>query len=173
MYKTGDIILFKRKFKFWQPMSWIALIIRLVTKAKYNHAGVILVENNQVFLIESWTNGIRKVLLTDRKIRNTEIAVYRPNYWRFDEIVFEAELKLLLKKKYDYKGTVIDQFIYNIFGIWTGAKNETEAKKRLFCYELVWYLHRKSYTFGLWGQWWKSKLNDIIIDSYKNFIKIG
>jgi len=171
-HQTGDIILFKRKFNLFKPMSWIALIIRIITKAKYNHAGVILVENNQIFLVESWTKGIRKLPFYERNFKDVEFTTFRPNYWNFDKLVFKEEIKLLLKKKYDYKATIIEQFLYYTFGIWTGAKNEEQAKKRLFCYELVWYLHRKSDTFGIWGKWWKCKLNDIITDKYKNFKEI-
>ncbi len=165
-------MLFNRKFNWFQPMSWIALFIRFFSKAKYNHAGVILVENDKTYIVESWTNGVRKILLSERNLKETKIAVFRPNYWNFDDIVFQEELKLLLKKKYDFKGTIYEQFVYNIFGIWKGAKTEKQAKKRLFCYELVWYLHRRSDTFGILDSWWKCKLNDIVTDKYKNFKKI-
>lgn len=172
MLRTGDIILFRRKFKWGEPMSWFALIIRKVTGSHYNHAGVVLAGEEQQ-LVEGWTNGVRVVNLNKRLADSRiEVKILRPVYKELNLVQVYKDLARILTKKYDYKATLREQFLYNVFSIWKGATNESQALNRLMCWELVWYIHRKAPCIKKNEVWWKSYLNDFTNSIFNDFKEV-
>ena len=78
--------------------------------------------------------------------------IFKPVYDNFNSEVIEIEsTELLGKTKYDFIG-LIYQIFWNKLHIWIGTKDPEKAMKRMYCYESIAYLHRRSDTFK---NWWK------------------
>jgi len=86
-----------------------------------------------------------------------DIVVFEPIYPAFNPILFKSETEhLSLNTPYDIYG-LFCQLIWNVFGTWIGNRRN-KALRRMYCYESMAYLHRKSETFF---DWWKVKPIDL------------
>jgi len=55
--RTGDIIAFKTKAIWYNPLTWLGPIIRKIAKIEYNHVGVIVELYNKPFVFEAIDKG--------------------------------------------------------------------------------------------------------------------
>ncbi len=151
--QTGDIVCFKRKFKIWNPMSWLSLIIRIITRVEYNHVGTVGKLYRKFMLFEALGPGvvINKAIrrIEDTKYTDKYRVLRRKSHVNNVQLVEEA-LELCGHTKYDIIG-LIYQLILNLTGIWVGP-NRMRAKRRMYCYELVYYLHRDVEAFKFWNK---------------------
>lgn len=153
--QTGDIIAFATKFTLKDPVSILGPIIRSVAKVPYNHVGVIVNVWGIPMVYESVGRGFIATPLADRikdKTYIKDFAYYQPLY-DFNHITLAREAtELLGKTPYDFKGLTYKQFMWNLFGVWVGSTDEEKAKKSMYCYESMAYLHRRCKTFKVWFQ---------------------
>jgi len=164
--KTGDIVAFRRIKQWWNPMSWLSQAIRRIAKVRYNHVGVIAEINNKMMLFEARGRGVMvsKVVNRIEDVTYTdEFAVFRRNEHVNERKILDEALEIVGWTRYDFIGLLF-QWFYNYTGIWIGPLKRG-AKKRMYCYELMAYLHRDTKTFA---EWHKVKPADLFsTDEYK------
>lgn len=127
LYKTGDIV-------FQNSNSSQSLAIKLASHSQYSHVGVILVRNNQPFVLEA----VEPVSLTPlnawiKRGEKQSFARLRPKQALPKNALIDKKLdsiqKVYLKKHYDIPFQ------------WTDDK--------LYCSELVWKLYHQVYGIEL------------------------
>jgi hypothetical protein len=159
MYKDGQIIAFRTPLSI-KPISWLSSAIRFFAKVKYNHVGIIITLYGRAMVAESVGRGFIVTPLSDRiegKRYQQDYVIFRCEYKKYDPEKIRTEAIMLLgKTPYDVRG-LIDQAIWNTFNVWKG-KIGKEAMKRMYCYESMAYLHRRSKTFK---NWWLVKPSDL------------
>lgn len=129
MYKSGDVILFHTKSKWYKPGTWLPWLIRKFTKSEYNHVGVVVSNWDQLFLNEAIGHGIVTSLLSDRlKGRQGEYIVLR-SFKKINEKEFCVKANSLLGKKYDKKSLLIYFPFYILFKRWAGSTEEQQDDK--------------------------------------------
>ncbi len=159
---TGYIYCQRNQFKWSDIKSYLPVAIQYFAGINYNHVGIIIAESNGPVVYESIKNGVVKtdfVMKISDRIYGKDYIILEPTYPRFSKNVCIEECKLLLNTKYDFKNLLWHQLLWNKFNIWKGAKTEKEALKRMICYELVWFVHRRCSIIG--DQWWKCKPSTI------------
>jgi len=161
--KTGDIIYFRTLFHIFKPMSWLGVLIRLFTKVKYNHVGLIVLIEKLPFVIEAVGRG---VIITPYRQRTNDkkIMIKRGSLSIKDSFSREA-LGYCGHTKYDVLGLVWHQLLWNITGVYTNAKNDSEAAERFYCYEFAAFMHRDKYP-----DWKTVNVNEFINASWQKMI---
>lgn len=124
IFKTGDVALFS-------GTSLIAKIIKLFTGSKFNHIGIIVIENNIPILYESLEKGVVKNRFEIRVDKNSVIKLLRPLEVPNTLISFVNESVNVVK--YDYINLLWYQFVYKTTGWWLG-KTTTD---KMICSEFV------------------------------------
>jgi len=160
--KTGDIIAFKTKALWYNPLTYLGPIIRKIAKIKYNHVGIVIELYNKKFIFEAVDKGFLAKSLDEKLNDKKHIKSYKvliPIY-KFNENTLREEAIDLLSNKYDFKGLLFNQLILNLFNVWIGRNNN--QKNKLYCYEAVFFLHRE-----IFPDWWKTKPQEIF--NNKNF----
>lgn len=166
--KTGDVILVSNFFKFNDIKTYLYVLIQTVTNSEYNHCAIVLIENDQVFIVEANEKGVVKTDFDTwynrikRKFTVLRLKSFL-KYYTYKDIIEKVNQNL--GKKYDYESLVFYQLIYHIFSIWLG-RTKKRAEKRLYCYELIAYTYQ--YLFPLY---WKIKPNEI--SKSKHFNNLG
>jgi hypothetical protein len=69
--RTGDIIAFKTKAIWYNPLTWLGPIIRKIAKIEYNHVGVIVELYNKPFVFEAIDKGFLPMSF-EEKIKDKE-----------------------------------------------------------------------------------------------------
>lgn len=155
---TGYVYCQRNQFKWNKPLTWLSTAIRFFAKVQYNHVGIIVQNKTDIWLYEAVEKGVVRTDFRE-KIKNKkykeDFLILKPYYREFSKPVCIAEGNYLLKKPYDFENLFIVQLLWDTLNIWVGAKTEVKALKRLICYEVVWFVHRRSNTFK--NEWWKSK----------------
>lgn len=166
MNLTGCIYCQKNHFNYKKLKSYLPALIQYFAKVQYNHVGILVEEQDSIWLYESIATGVVKTLFID-KIKNktyiTDYLILNPVYRGFNKTLVGPECRFLSRIKYDFINLFVHQLLWNAFNIWWGAKNQSKALKRLICYEVVFYIHRRSNT--LKNEWWKSKPSHIYNNS--------
>jgi len=169
MYRDGQVIAFRTPLSM-KPISWLSAVIRLFAKVKYNHVGIIIIVYGRAMVAESVGRGFILTPFIDRthdKIYDRDYVVFDPKYRKFDgEKVRNGAIELLGKTPYDVVG-LLQQAVWNTLNIWVGKAGE-EAKAKMYCYESMAYLHRRSKTFKYW---WTVKPSDLF--NSEEFSKIN
>jgi len=147
-HRTGDVVLFRYAFKWYNPATWLSFIIRLFTAAKYNHVAVIA--GNCIY--ESVGGGVRKVELYKR-LSGQNVRILRPY------APIESEYNLTLraesrvgKTKYDVISLIFFHPIHILFGVWLGRRGK-KAERAMVCSEFV------AWVYG-WQYWYKTDNED-------------
>ena len=160
-YKTGDIVLFKTKFKWYNPITYVSVAIRAITGYDYNHVGVVVSNWDKLFLNEAIEKGVISIPL-EKRLKGQEILVLRDSS-PIDEKKFAVEANSFLGNTgYDFSSLLVFQLIYQITNKWIGRKEEN-ATKRMYCSEYVAYLYKMK-------DWWAVAPDAIGND--KRFVKI-
>ena len=132
--KTGDIIFFRSKFKWYAPMSWLSTMIRLVAGIKYNHVGIIVFWGKTPMVLEAIGRGIVPTAL-DIRFRASDCKIVRPK--KVAKHFVDKAVSYAGHTKYDVFGLIWHQLIWNITGyrLWIGRQRPDTADKSLYCYE--------------------------------------
>lgn len=127
VYKTGDII-------FQNSHSSQSEAIKHATHSKFSHVGVIVLKNNQPYVLEA----IEPVSLTPFK---TWIARGDKKYFEVKRPKQNLPVNAIVQKKLDSLQKIYLSKHYDIPFQWTDEK--------LYCSELVWKLYQKVYGIVL------------------------
>jgi len=127
VYKTGDII-------FQNSHSSQSEAIKLATHSKFSHVGVIVLKNNQPFVLEA----VEPVSLTPLK---TWIARGDQSYFEVKRPKQSLPVNAVVQKKLDSLQKIYLSKHYDIPFQWTDDK--------LYCSELVWKLYQQVYGLEL------------------------
>ncbi|MDF2455632.1 MAG: hypothetical protein K0R51_1625 [Cytophagaceae bacterium] len=127
VYKTGDII-------FQNSHSSQSEAIKLATHSKFSHVGVIVLQNNQPYVLEA----IEPVSLTPLK---TWIARGDQKYYEVKRPKQNLPVNAAVQKKLDSLQKIYLSKHYDIPFQWTDEK--------LYCSELVWKLYEEVYGLQL------------------------
>lgn len=147
-FQTGDLVFFRDSFS-WNPMSWLATLIRFFAGVKYNHVGIVI--GTDIF--EAIGRGIvRRPLL--QRISGRKIKVNRRKSHLPDEIIKQRAF-YNLGRKYDFAGLLWFQLWFQLFKHWIGFKSPEKAARKFYCYEFVAYVHDEK-------DWWKVNPKDFI-----------
>lgn len=163
---TGYIYCQRNRFEINKPTTYLSTAIQLIATVQYNHCGIIVQDHTGIWLYEAIKDGVVKVDFKERikdKTYETDYILLEPTYRNFNQQVVINECKWLQGIEYDYSNLFWQQLLWNTLNIWVGARSQSKALKRLICYELVWYIHRRSNT--LKNEWWKSKPKYIYMSS--------
>lgn len=133
---TGWPIIVRHHFRPLSLGSWISLIIRIVTGSKWNHCGIMLVENGIVYVVEARGSGIVTATFDNWR------AHRRHKTWRIgapkEGTILPADMIYRIKTKfgkgYDTEALFIWHPIRLIFGRWLGGMS---PKGKLTCSEFV------------------------------------
>lgn len=174
--QTGDIILFHTCFKLFQPVTWLAALIRFFENNYWNHVGIIVVSSPDKYLIyEALAKGVEKSELFDN-LRMKEIKIKRLNSLTFlkpyNAQIIADKCNAAEGLKYDYSSCFFFQLIRQMgekinpeLDIWIGRKNKMAAK-RFYCSELAaWCLNL--------NRWYKYAPDDLDNSTQFHDIFIG
>lgn len=132
--RTGDIILCKGN-------SLIGRLISIVDKSYWSHIGVLVIDQGEVFIIDSNEDGVRCRNLKDRLRKYSDIHILRPidkDGNLIDAFAIEKHLGNLYKATEKSKG--YDFILLIALGVQrlTGLKLDwMDSHKRFICSELV------------------------------------
>ena len=138
MIETGDIILVSSNTikglaiqKFQEVADKKA--------GQQNHAGIILIEEDIVYVIEALSKGIQKTNFEENygSGKNGRFIILKPLFdtTKFDYI--RTFNKYVNKSKYDWINTLFFQPIRILFSIWLGPKKENN---KFECAEFVYFI---------------------------------
>lgn len=85
--KNGDIGMSKTHFHLLKPLTWLAWIIRILTKCPYNHVWVVIEIYSKIYIIEVDENGCH-LQLAETRIDSTkaDYLILRPKkQFSFDD----------------------------------------------------------------------------------------
>lgn len=124
--KNGDILHCERN-------SLISRLIKRVTRSKISHTALILEIDNELFVVDSQSDGtrIRFFDAWHNQYKYNLIATRPPQKYKPKELI--GKIRPYLNKKYGYID-LIRHFILANSGIWIGSKRED---KNLICSEFV------------------------------------
>lgn len=139
-FAHGNLIFVKTKFKWWNPFTWLPLIIRIVAKIEYNHVGVIIENYGYACIYEATQNGITVSRIAKYMNRSKyEIAVKQPIFLKSEsyDLIIGKKACSNLGVKYDYFGLFVTQLFLNLFQVFIFPKSRPEQK--FYCYEFAAY----------------------------------
>ena len=159
--EAGDIVFFRDSFG-WNPMSWLATLIRWIAGIKYNHVGVVAVDGNDYFIVEAIGRGIVSRPLFPR-LQNRKVKIRR---LKTPLPTVSGRAFSMVGAKYDFAGLLWYQLLFHLVGDWFGYKSPEKAARKFYCYEFA------AWCVG-WVNWWmvnpKEFLNsDLFADIYEN-----
>lgn len=154
--KTGDVVFFRDSFS-WNPMTWLATLIRFFAKIKYNHVGVII--DNDIY--EAIGSGVVRrpfrARLIGRKVKINRKKQPAKAY-ELRQLAYDC-----LGRKYDFAGLFWFQLWFQLFKKWIGFKSQEKAARRFYCYEFAAYVNQEP-------DWWKVNPKEFL--NSKKYIEI-
>lgn len=146
--KTGDVILFRTALS-WNPISWVAWIIRKIIKYNYNHVGIIINNWDVNFLNEANQKGLTANLASYR-LKNHKIKILRLK--KENNIIVEKDFatranSILGVTKYDLLTLCFYQPIYQLTGLWL---KKDRSDKKMVCSEYAAWCHQE--LFNNWDK---------------------
>lgn len=135
-------------------LSWL---IRLITRSWSSHTAILIHYQDYAFIYESDEGIVRKMNYAfwakDFEIELQKIDLTSEKQFKLGNVL-EAQLG----KGYDFKGTIIDQLIFQFYGKWTGHTGSF-ATDKFYCSELVAYCLNE--TTGIYPEWYKTSPADL------------
>lgn len=168
--KTGDAIHRHSPFLWYKPKRYVSALIRLITKSWSGHTATIVWIMGQVFVAES-DEGKIQLIPYNLWAKDAEIVIGRKMELSNRKRRKLASLALSqLGKKYDFKGTVIDQLILQLRGKWYGHTG-SNAEDKMYCSEYFAWLYNK--VLGMYPDWYKTATNVLYNDNRFKWIYKG
>lgn len=144
--KTGDVILFRNKFLWYKPMSWLSALIRFFTKFNYNHVSVVVNNWDVSFSNEAIESGVEAFPCSDR-LRNKKIMVLRAVAGVYEPDFARRANSLLGVTRYDFKVLLWYQLIYQLTGKWLPNTKNNKKEDRMICSEYAAWCHELPYWY--------------------------
>jgi hypothetical protein len=161
--KAGDVIMFRNEFEITHPITILSGAIRHFTDFVYNHVGVVVENNGDLFINEALAGGITARPLEKflERGNHSYIAVLRPKKGIDDPIAFSRNANVHVGSKYDFTSLVFHHTVYRIpkllgateYGKWVGSTGEFAASK-LVCSEYVALVYGMPY-------WWLASTREV------------
>jgi len=134
-----SIVLVHNPFNIKRPITWLAALIRKVTRRHYNHSAMLFDVEDRVYVIEAIYPRViirefNKWIKSDPQREYKLVPRTIDDYPSFVEKVLSQ-----VGKEYDIMSLVFYLPISIIFKRWVGRKKQI-ASRKLYCYELVAYL---------------------------------
>lgn len=127
-------------------VSWL---IRLITHSWSSHTALLIVTTNNEFIYES-DGGIVRKMNYSFWVKDFDIVVQRIDLVCENTFKLNNVLEAQLGKGYDFKGTLIDQLVFQLYGKWKGHTGEF-ATNKFYCSEFVAYcLNRITCNYPEW-----------------------
>lgn len=143
---TGDVLLVSSS-------SWLSSTIQDFQNCKWNHAGLFLWIENQLYVCEAHRYGVRLKDFSAFINGNSQLMILKPVN-KYSSTTKEYMIHFCLpycgNAPYDFMSLVIHQPIKFLFGKWIGKK-VSEASKRFTCGEWVMFVY---YHFTGWFENW-------------------
>lgn len=138
--QTGNVILVHNPFQLFRPITWLAWLIRAVTKTYYNHCALVLVDNEEVYIVEALGKGVVKTPIKYWQTRAKREITILPIMAQPDRITVHVG------KRYDwpslfYLGLIRVPLKKCSTLTWLGLVPRNPEKK-LYCYELAALVHQ-------------------------------
>jgi hypothetical protein len=161
--KSGDVIVFRTKFKWNKPMTWLAAIIRGFTAYEYNHVGVVVHNWGVPFLNESNQKGVNSTILKER-LTGCKYKIFRSKH-PIDEKAFciNANSKLGVTK-YDTISLLFYHAWYKITGRWIASNKQNQNERFMVCSEYAAWCHNMK-------EWYKA--DPSVFEKSNYFIEIS
>jgi len=144
---TGDVLLVSSS-------NWLGEKIQDFQKCKWNHAGIFLIIENELYLCDAQKHGIRLIRFKEYKT-SSRLMILRPKRKVHRKKLVHFILPYVGNTPYDFVSLVLYQPIRFLFGKWIGRKNK-EANKRFTCSEWVAYIYK-----DVFPEWWKAAPVDL------------
>jgi hypothetical protein len=157
--KVGHIGLVRTPFHVFKIRTYLAALIRFFNRTKYNHVFIITEINYRSFVCEADV----RIIATPAKYRlkGKDVIIKEP--FQSFENISEVAHDYLGHVGYDYRGTMFDQLIYQLFKVWIGRTKE-EAEKKMYCSEYVARIFNKVSEGKMYSDWWRTTPRDFIKD---------
>jgi len=169
--KEGDTIAFKYTnllgslVRLFMALGSKEKSKRLKDRAPYNHCGVIINDDGYTWVYESSGGYVRRVKLKDRKL--DDVALFRPKTGLVDMDKFKMMATYYQgSSKYDYKGLIWHQLVFQLTGKWIGKTGDI-ASKRMYCGEYNAKCYRYATEGALFTDYWRTDPEDIY--NHKSF----
>jgi hypothetical protein len=147
--QPGDIIVFRDKWVWNEPITWLSFFVRLFTRCYFNHTALVADDGWQLVINEAVAKGIISRRAKDHLFRSgVTIMILRPSI-PFDN----AKAMSKVGVPYDFWTLIFFQAIYRITGIWIGKT--THGDDKLVCSEYA------AWVYGL-PKWWLMSTREII-----------
>lgn len=159
MLKVGQVGLIRTPFHLLKIRTYLSVLIRFFNKTKYNHVFIITDINGKLFVCETDKIVIATPIekrLSGKKFIIKELNIVLPS-------ISDHAHEYLGSVGYDYRGTMFDQLIYQLFKVWIGRTKE-KADKKMYCSEYVARVINKASGGKLFPDWWKITPKDLIED---------
>jgi uncharacterized protein YycO len=167
--KTGDVIHRHSPFIWYVPGRWISAAIRKITKSWSGHTAMIVYVLGKPFVAES-DDGKIQLIPYELWAKDAEIVIGRIEISNRKRRKLSALAISQLGKKYDFKGTIIDQFILQIRGKWYGHTG-VNAEDKMYCSEYVAWCYNK--LLNMYQDWFKTPPSTMYADNRFKWIYIG
>lgn len=157
--ETGDVLLVSSG-------SWLARQIQRFQKCKYNHAGIFIKIDNELWISEALEHGLALTSITEYMLSKSKLLVLKPKEKineQKKEYIKNTTLNHSGKYPYEYSNLLIFQPIKFLTGLWIGRK-ENKADKRFICGEWVCFLYHEA--FDIFPEWNKAAPVDLYMSDY-------
>jgi hypothetical protein len=135
--KTGDLICMRYE------LSPSALLIRFAInlrkpkelRSPYNHIAMVVMIEGKPFIAEAIGSGFGRLTSAKCRLKGKKVAIRRPDFplrkSEFNTVTLDYVYD---SPKYDYKGTFVEQAIFQLTG-YKKNKSEKEGDEKLYCSE--------------------------------------
>ena len=144
-----NLVGFRRTFKWQKFNTYLPQLIRKIAKVEYNHVGVLFYVNEQYYIIEAIDKGVVVRELSETLKEHDEYCIYKSEKsldmnTQYARLNIEIDFALNNPHKYDFRGLLFQQLIWNIFNKQIGRKVQDE---RFYCYEHAAYIFLEQDAF--------------------------
>lgn len=137
--------------------GFVSWLIRMITHSWSSHTALLIEYDYYRFIYES-DEGIVRKMNYSFWVKDFDIVVQRIDLVCEKTFKLNNVLEAQLGKGYDFKGTVIDQLVFQLYGKWKGHTGSF-ATYKFYCSELVAYCLNE--VTGNYPQWYKISPADL------------
>lgn len=159
--KTGDIVHRHAPFVWYKLGRWISWLIRKVTKSWSGHTAMIVWVFGEPMVYESDEGHVRPITYK-QWAKDAEIVITRFEMSNRKRRKLAKISTSQLGKEYDFKGTIIDQFILQIRGKWYGYTGDN-AEDKMYCSEYIAWCYNK--LLKMYADWFKTPPSKMYADN--------
>jgi hypothetical protein len=163
--RTGDILMVSGNW-------FLARAIQFVTKSKWNHAGIFVWLEGELFVVEAEKEGLQLARWDGEKYQSgqatdRELVIMSPRRGLLHYSTAQFMMPYVGSRGYDFGSLLWYQVIYNLTGKWKGKK-DMMAAKRFYCSEWVAYVY--NHFLGLYPDWWQISPRELFENHLDEFV---